>query len=157
MKNIKLHIISTLACVILSGCASEINARGNLPTDEKLSQVTTGLTRDEVLQILGSPSSMATFTDQSWYYIGQRTEDYAFFKPKVIERQVLVVQFDELGQVSEIKRLDKDDGKPIEMVDRTTPTVSRDLSLMQQIFGNLGKVPALPGERGGNTNVPGPY
>jgi outer membrane protein assembly factor BamE (lipoprotein component of BamABCDE complex) len=100
------------------------------------------------MQILGSPSTMATFTDHAWYYIGQRTEDYAFYRPKVIERQVVVVRFDDDGLVSEVKRLDKDDGKPIEMVDRTTPTVGRDLSLMQQIFGNLGKSPTLPGSSG---------
>jgi outer membrane protein assembly factor BamE (lipoprotein component of BamABCDE complex) len=149
MKNLKFHLLAAVACVLVSGCAAEINARGNLPPDDKLSQITPGLTRDDVLQILGSPSTVATFTDQAWYYIGQKTEDYAFYKPKVIERQVVVVHFNDLGQVSEVKKLDQDDGKPIEMVDRTTPTVSRDLSLMQQIFGNLGKSPSLPGNTGG--------
>jgi outer membrane protein assembly factor BamE (lipoprotein component of BamABCDE complex) len=148
MKKLKFHLMAAAACLLVSGCAAEINARGNLPPEDKLSQVTPGLTRDQVLQILGSPSTVATFTDQSWYYIGQRTEDYAFYKPKVIERQVVVIQFDDLGQVAEVKKLEKDDGKPIEMVARTTPTVSRDLSLMQQIFGNLGKSPALPGSTG---------
>ena len=149
MKNIKLHIFLALACVTISGCAAEISARGNLPTEEKLSQVKPGLTRDQVVQILGSPSSMATFSDQSWYYIGQKVEDYAFYRPKVLERQVLVIQFDDNGQVSEVARLDKDQGKEIEMVDRTTPAVARDLSIMQQIFGNLGRVPALPGSGSG--------
>lgn len=148
MKKLKFQILSILSCVIISGCAAEINARGNLPTEEKLSQVTPGLTRDQVMEILGSPSTSATFTDLSWYYIGQRTEDYAFYKPKVLERQVVVIQFDELGQVLEVKRLDKDDGKSVEMVERTTPTIGRDLSLMQQLFGNLGKSPAMPGGSG---------
>jgi outer membrane protein assembly factor BamE (lipoprotein component of BamABCDE complex) len=141
--------MAAAACLLVAGCAAEINARGNLPPEDKLSQVTPGLTRDQVLQILGSPSTMATFTDNAWYYIGQRTEDYAFYKPKVIDRQVVVIHFNDLGQVSEVKRLEKDDGKQIQMVDRTTPTVSRDLSLMQQIFGNLGKSPALPTDTGG--------
>jgi len=145
MKRLKYQIITALACVWMAGCAAEINARGNSPTDEKLSQVTPGLTRDEVMQILGSPSTSSTFTDKAWYYIGQRTEDYAFYRPKVLEQQVVVIQFDDLGRVEEVKRLEKDDGKPIEMVDRTTPSVTRDLSLMQQLFGNLGKAPALPG------------
>ena len=148
MKKSKYHILSILACVILAGCAADINARGNLPPDDKLVQLRTGLTRDEVLQILGSPSTVATFTDHNWYYIGQKTEDYAFYKPKVVERQVLIIQFGEDGLVEDVRRLEKDDGKPIEMVERTTPTVSRDLSLMQQIFGNLGKGPVLPGQSG---------
>jgi len=151
MKKFKFQLLAAAACLIVTGCAAEINARGNIPPEDKLSQVTTGLTRDQVLEILGSPSTVATFTDQAWYYIGQRTEDYAFYKPKVIERQVVVVQFDDLGQVAGVKKLEMEDGKPIEMVARTTPTVSRDLSLMQQIFGNLGKSPALPG----NTGSPG--
>jgi len=149
MKKLKFRLMAAAACLLVAGCAAEINARGNLPPEDKLSQVTPGLTRDQVLQILGSPSTMATFTDNAWYYIGQRTEDYAFYKPKVIDRQVVVVHFNDLGQVSEVKRLEKDDGKQIQMVERTTPTVSRDLSLMQQIFGNLGKSPALPGDTSG--------
>ena len=145
MKRLKYQIITAFACVCIAGCAAEINARGNTPTDEKLSQVTPGMSREDVMQVLGSPSTSSTFTDKAWYYIGQRTEDYAFYLPKVLERQVVVVQFDDLGRVEEVKRLEKDDGRTIEMVDRTTPAVARDLSLMQQIFGNLGKAPALPG------------
>lgn len=156
----KKHIIATLALgsLVIAGCAAEINARGNLPSDEKIAQVRPGLNREDVLQILGSPSTIATFTDRAWYYIGQRTEDYAFYHPKVLERQVVVVRFDDDGRVDEVKRLDKDDGKPIEMVERETPTVSRDLSLMQQIFGNLGRTPAVPG--GGSapgSGSPGPF
>lgn len=150
MKRKSLLVFLATASLALAGCVADINARGNLPPDDKLAQVTPGLDRDQVIQILGSPSTMATFTDHAWYYIGQRTEDYAFYQPKVIERQVVVVRFDDNGLVSEVKRLDKDDGKSIEMVDRTTPTVGRDLSLMQQIFGNLGKGgPTLPGSGGG--------
>ncbi len=149
MTKLKLHLLAAAACILVTGCAAEINTRGNTPADDKLSQVAPGMTREQVMEILGSPSTMATFTDAAWYYIGQRTEDYAFYKPKVIERQVVVVHFNDLGQVSEVKRLEKDDGKPIEMVELTTPTVGRDLNLMQQIFGNLGKSPALPGGGGG--------
>lgn len=145
MKRLKYQIMTALACLCIGGCAAEINARGNTPTDEKLSQVTPGMSREDVMQVLGSPSASSTFTDKAWYYIGQRTEDYAFYQPKVLERQVVVVQFDDLGRVEEVKRLDKNDGKVIEMVDRTTPAVARDLSIMQQLFGNLGKAPALPG------------
>lgn len=149
MNKRRMSVLLAAAGLALAGCAAEINARGNLPQDDKLTQVTPGLTRDQVVEILGSPSTLATFTDQAWYYIGQRTEDYAFYKPKVIERQIIVVRFDENGLVSDVKRLDKDDGKPVEMVDRSTPTVGRELSLMQQIFGNLGRSPALPNAGGG--------
>lgn len=145
MKQLKYYAVSIAACLVLAGCAAEISSRGNLPPADKLAQVTPGITRDQVVQILGSPSTVATFSDSAWYYIGQRTEDYAFYKPKVMERQVVVVQFDEEGRVAEVKRLDKEDGKSIEMVARTTPSVSRDLSLMQQIFGNLGRSPAMSG------------
>jgi outer membrane protein assembly factor BamE (lipoprotein component of BamABCDE complex) len=149
MRFNKYHIISLFAGALLAGCAAEINARGNIPPEDKTAQLQPGMTRDQVLQLLGSPSTIATFTDHAWYYIGQRTEDYAFYKPKVIERQVIVVTFNDTGVVDQVKTLAMDDGKPIEMVERTTPTVNRDLSLMQQIFGNLGKTPALPGSSGG--------
>ena len=154
MKNIKFHFFSALACLVISGCAAEIHQRGNLPTEEKLGQVRPCISREQVQSILGSPSTMATFTDQSWYYIGQKVEDYAFYRPKVLDRQVVVIQFDNDGLVSEVKRLDKEDGKAIEMVERTTPTVGREFSIMQQIFGNLGRSPSLP-SGGGNPGQSG--
>ncbi|MEQ9609710.1 MAG: outer membrane protein assembly factor BamE, partial [Kiloniellaceae bacterium] len=95
--------------------------------------------RQDIVDLLGSPSTVSTFQDRKWYYIGQKTEEIAFMKPSVIDRQVLVVTFDEGGLVEGTQIYGMDDAVDIEPVDRETPTEGRDLTLLQQLFGNIGQ------------------
>ncbi|HLS68977.1 MAG TPA: outer membrane protein assembly factor BamE, partial [Kiloniellales bacterium] len=74
-----------------------------------------------------------------WYYIGQRTERVAFFKPDVTERQVVEIMFDETDRVSEMKVIGLEEGQEVELVERVTPTEGRDLTILQQFLGNLGR------------------
>ncbi len=71
---------------MLAGCAATVEQRGNLPTPEKLAEVKPGVTgKDEVIKVLGSPSSVSIFNDKSWYYISRRTGQTAFFEPDVLK------------------------------------------------------------------------
>ncbi len=124
----------------LAACSPRVDVRGNLPDPERLSEIAPGeQTRQEVAQILGTPSSVAMFDKETWYYVSQRTETIAFFKPEIMERNVVVLQFDEKGIVSDIRKLGVEDGKDVLPVDRTTPTSGNTLSLWDQIFGNFGR------------------
>lgn len=151
-KTLKNILLSTTLTVLLAtaACESDIAARGNIPKPDKLAEVQPGITRDQVLQAIGSPTSYATFDPNTWYYVGQLTEDYAFFQTKVLERKVVAVSFGPDGRVSEVKELGKDDSQNIQMVSRTTPTVGRDISLWNQLFSNLGRGAAIPGANSGS-------
>ena len=68
--------------------------RGNMPDMEELTEVTPGSDdREDVLNLLGTPSTLSTFEENKWYYIGQKVEQFAFFRPEVLDRRVLVVSF----------------------------------------------------------------
>jgi outer membrane protein assembly factor BamE (lipoprotein component of BamABCDE complex) len=135
----------------LSACTGRVDTRGNLADPEVVSQITPGeSTRGTVEDLLGSPTSIATFNDQTWYYIGRKTEKFAFFKPEVLEQQVVAVHFDPNGVVDGVKLYGPDDAREVELVDRTTPTAGQELSVLQQLFSNLGRFnsdegPAAPG------------
>lgn len=124
----------------LGACASRVAVRGNLPEPEQVVEVQPGeSSRDDVQQILGSPSTLSTFQDDIWYYIGERTEQVAFFEPEVVERSVLVVTFNDAGLVDDTKLYTVEDGQEIAMVDRTTPTEGNQLTIWQQLIGNIGR------------------
>jgi outer membrane protein assembly factor BamE (lipoprotein component of BamABCDE complex) len=124
----------------LTACERTVNVRGHLPDADMVSQISPGVhSRDDVASLLGWPSAVSTFEDSKWYYIGQKTTSVAFFEPEVLERQVIVVSFDKTGVVEETKTLDLADGQPIDPVDRITPTEGKELTFLQQIFGNLGR------------------
>lgn len=133
---------AALSMLALAGCGGELAVRGNLPDPELIAEIQPGAdNRDDVVDKLGSPSTVSTFLDRKWYYIGQKQEQFAFLKPTVLERSVLVVSFDERGTVDQTAMYTLADGQIIDPVSRTTPTEGRDLTFLQQFFGNLGRFP----------------
>ena len=134
----------------VSACSPTVATRGNLTDPDRLAEIKAGESRrEDVAGVLGTPTSAGTFDPNVWYYIGQKTEKVAFFRPEVVERRVVIVHFDDAGVVQEIKQLDANDGQDIEMVDRTTPTAGRELGFLEQMLGNVGRFSAKDGKNRG--------
>lgn len=126
----------------LAACGGEVAVRGNMPDPEVIAEIQPGGDRrEDVVDKLGSPSTVSTFLDRKWYYIGQKVEQFAFMSPTVVERSVLVVSFDETGTVDDTLMYTLEDGQIIDPVSRETPTEGRELTVLQQLFGNLGRFP----------------
>ena len=96
-------------------------------------------TKDQVVKILGTPSSVGVFNDKYWYYISPRTKQFAFFDPKVLDQQVYVVDFNDDGVVKAVDHKTLKDGQEIVPVARATPAPGRELTFLEQMIGNLGK------------------
>ncbi len=138
--DIRPLLLAGVLALGLSACAQSIQTRGNIPNPESVSKLNPGVhTRADVANLLGSPSTVSTFQDSKWYYIGQKTTSFAFFEPEVIERQVIVVSFDEKGTLEQTKTYDLADGQAIDPVDRITPTEGKKITFLQQLIGNLGR------------------
>ena len=148
------HFASMLAVVsgipLIAGCATDVEQRGNLPAQDKISEIHAGTTtKDDVTKILGSPSSTSIFNDKTWYYISRRTGQFAFFDPNVLDQQVYIILFDDQGVVQSISHKSLDDGKEITPVARATPAPGRELSFLEQVIGNLGKFNSKSGAAAG--------
>src|SRR5688572_25462547 len=141
-----------LASLALSGCAATVAQRGNVPDPERLEQLKPGDTKDSVVQLIGSPSTIGTFSDKRWYYISRKTEKVAFFNPNTIDQQVVEVQFDEQDKVLEVKKLNMGDAKDVEIIQRSTPTAGKSMTVFDQLIGNIGKF----NKGGGGGNAVGP-
>jgi len=139
-----------LATTAVAACTGIIDQRGNPPDPVALESLVPGkATRADVMQTLGSPSSAAAFGDEVWYYIATRTETFAFYKPKVLDQQVVAIAFDDKGRVRSIQRYGLDDARDVEIVDRVTPTGGRKLTVLQQLIGNLGR---FAGKKNGDSS-----
>jgi len=97
-------------------------------------------TKRDVAQAIGTPSTVSTFDQNVWYYMSQRRETWAFYDDEVVEHQVLALHFDEGGVLREIEEFDETSLADVNFRDRETPTSGRTMSIMEQLFGNLGKV-----------------
>lgn len=123
-----------------TACEPVVDLRGNLPAPERLAEIKPGrFTKSDIQALLGTPASTAVFGDERWYYISSKIETVAFFKPEELERQVVIIDFDRTGTVTDIRKLTLQDGKDVSMVTRETPSAGRDMSVIEQLLGNVGK------------------
>ncbi len=133
-------LAAALVFAPLGACHPRISARGNLPTVDQLSQIKPGVTdKASVTALLGSPSSVASFDDTTWYYISQKSEELAFFKPEAVNPEVVAVVFDKDGVVKDVHKTSSTAPHTIEPVARTTPAPGKELSFIEQLIGNFGK------------------
>ncbi|SDG94123.1 outer membrane protein assembly factor BamE [Roseospirillum parvum] len=132
----------------LGACAQDVVPRGNEPNPDMLTQIKPGeVGRREVAALLGTPSTRSAFGQETWYYISSKTAQWAFMEQEELDRQVVAIDFDEKGVVSQVRTLGLEDGQQVGLVDRETPTHGNELSLIQQLLGNVGRFGDTSGEQ----------
>jgi len=128
---------------MLAGCAAVENQRGYVPDIQAMQSVQVGMdTKETVSKKLGNPTTVATFSSDTWYYISAHVEQNAFFAPRPTERNIVAVEFTKEGKVSDMHKYTLADGRVVDFVGRETPTRGREMTLIQQIFN------AVPGQIG---------
>lgn len=139
MKNIRFAGALVLITAFATGCTPMKATRGNLVEDYRLAEIVPGVsTRSNVLKSLGSPTTQAPFDENVWYYLGQKTEKRGIFDPEVIEEKVVVVAFNEEGIVDTLQEVDANQ-IDVPHVRRKTPTSGNDITVMEQLLGNVGR------------------
>jgi outer membrane protein assembly factor BamE (lipoprotein component of BamABCDE complex) len=130
----------------LAACDPDVHTRGNLASASALEEIRVGQSsRAQVASALGTPSTTSLFDKQeTWFYIGAQTQQYAIWPTEELSRQVVAITFDKQGIIESVKLLDKDDGTQLAVVDRTTPTAGRELNIIQQLLGNIGRFSPSP-------------
>lgn len=134
--RLKAHavIIPLLLSVPLAGCFTTSYTRGHVITNDMLTQVQVGSSKEQVELVLGSPSTTSSLSGDAYYYISQLTETTAFMKPDVVEQRVVAVYFDDDGYVRDLGNYGIEDGKVVDMLNRKTRTGGKDIGLLSQIL-----------------------
>ena len=136
---VTMTIITTIA-IVTAACAPRTANRGNLPAISQLDKLKVGMhSKEYVRSLLGTPSTFGTFDKEVWYYIGRRTERWAFFEASTILQQVVAVYFDPAGKIERIQTYDKSDSRDIDFAEGKTPTSGNELGFIEQMIGNLGR------------------
>ncbi len=127
-------------------CTPKVEVHGVILDDELVKQIKVGQhNRAAVEELLGSPSSIASFNGETWYYISRRTETLAIFEPEVKDQRVLAISFDVgAGTVRAVENYDLADGRLIRLVERQTPTRGKELGFIEQLLGNVGRFSGSP-------------
>ena len=131
-----------LACSwALAGCGvnfAETLQRGYVLQEGTLEQIPVGTSQEQVLIVLGTPSTVATVSGEVFYYISQKTRRAAAFLPyDVIDQRVVAVYFDKDRRVVRLANYGIKDGKIFDFLSQTTPTGGQEVNYLRGIFRNI--------------------
>ena len=135
-------ILRLAAAAFIAGsaaaCIGEEFHRGYLLDERAVAQVKPGMSADQVLQTLGTPSTVSTVGNRNWYYISQiARRRVAFMGTSIVDQRVTAVYFDPKLKVERVAIYGIQDGKLFDFVSRTTPTGGSDQSFVSQLFRGL--------------------
>jgi outer membrane protein assembly factor BamE (lipoprotein component of BamABCDE complex) len=128
------------ATSMMTACVAQYDTHGEQVDPKRLAVIHPGVqTKDDVAQLLGSPSSVAVFDDETWYYISDTEERRSVFERDVVERQIVTVQFDTQGVVKSVDLFGKERSQEVELVERETPSFGESVNFLDQVLGNIGR------------------
>ncbi len=127
--------------------------RGNKVDPELLVQLVPGTsTRNDVVALIGTPTTKSSFDDNTWIYISEVTKPLIAATQEIRDQNVVVLTFDAKGVLRGISKRGAADARQVTVVDRATPSPGNDTSILQQLLGNVGRFSTAPvGEGSSNT------
>ena len=136
--------------LMVSACSSDLFLvhNGNMPANEKISEVHLGQSKQDVMNILGAPSLTTGLSDDHWIYMASTVKKVAFFRPEELDRKVLAISFDN-GQISKIEKLSLADGNNFKIDTHTTQTTEQEQGFFRKYFGGVGSYMPFGGTNSG--------
>ena len=134
-RGFRAAAVVALVCAALAGCTGEQFQKGYILPPGALEQIPIGASQDQVLIVMGTPSTVATLNGEVFYYISQRSErKVAFMNQQVVDQRVIAIYFDKNRQVQRLANYGLQDGKIFDFISRTTATSGQELSYLTPLF-----------------------
>ncbi len=149
-------LAAIVAVAALSGCASIKDHRGYLVDTALLDAVQPGIdNKTSVERSLGRPTFVSEWGQKDWYYVSVDTKQAAFARPRTASQTILKVTFDPAGNVANVERIGMEKVARIDPDGNKTPTLGRERTFLEDLFGNIGTVGTGMGGPGGGGGGPG--
>ncbi|MEM6909527.1 MAG: outer membrane protein assembly factor BamE [Pseudomonadota bacterium] len=154
-SSAKRRRVTALGCAIigltaLSGCSSIRESRGYVTDQVLLAAIQPGIDNQRSVEgTLGRPTFTSQYGDPTWYYVSSVTGRKPFVRPKIRTHGVLAVKFDQAGNVAGIERSGIEDVVYLQPDGDKTPTLGRERTFLEDLFGNIGQVGGVGGAPGG--------
>jgi outer membrane protein assembly factor BamE (lipoprotein component of BamABCDE complex) len=134
-RGLRTAASAALVCGLLAACTGEQFQKGYILPPGALEQIPIGASQDQVLIVMGTPSTVATLNGEVFYYISQRAErPVMFMNQKVVDQRVIAIYFDRNRQVMRLANYGLKDGKIFDFISRTTATSGQELSYLTPLF-----------------------
>lgn len=142
--------VVVLSAALVAGCANlgVRSHKGAVIDPQIASAIQPGVdNKASVEKTLGRPTFAGQFTPNDWYYVSRDTTTFAFRNPRTTQQTVYLVRFDPAGNVVAVQKSGKEMIASVDPSGRKTPTLGRQRSFFDELFGNIGTV--------GSAGVPG--
>jgi outer membrane protein assembly factor BamE (lipoprotein component of BamABCDE complex) len=126
-----------LLCAVVAGCGEQFQ-KGYILPPGALEQIPIGASQDQVLIVMGTPSTVATLNGEVFYYISQRSQrPIAFMNDHIVDQRVIAIYFDKNRQVRRLANYGLKDGMIFDFISRTTPTSGQEINYVAPLFKAL--------------------
>ena len=152
--NARLVLVSLTVVALTAGCSRVPGKQGFIIDRPLVASIKAGVDNKASVQgTLGRPTFAGQFDSNDWYYVSRDTRQLAFKKPRPSAQTIVHVRFDAAGNVASVAETGLDKVASITPVKDKTPTLGRNRSFFQEVFGNIGQVGSV-GQGGGTTDNP---
>ena len=155
-KRLGRFLATATLALLASACTATVSTHGHPLDQDQLAQIKPGTSsREEVTRLLGSPSTIGTFDQERWFYVSQRTEVMSFYKADITQQDVVRIDFDANGIVSDVHTHGLELAQAIEPDPNQTRTLGNELSAVRQLLGNIGQFNTNPEQKSSGSGLPG--
>ena len=141
IRECRAGLTGRLAVVMLAGALAgscggitQTYHHGYMVTEGSLEQIPLGASQEQVLIVLGTPSTVATISGEVFYYISQRSQQISFLPQKEVDRRVVAVYFDKSRRVQRLADYSIKDGRIFDSISRTTPSGGVEQNYLAFVF-----------------------
>ena len=139
-----------LISACLASCVSNYEYTGLKVSPDDYNKINKSrMSKDELVEFVGSPTFSSDLGGDTWYYVYTVTDKVAFFRPQLVDEEVVAIRFKEDGSFQDIKKYTHEDISKFAYSNETTPTLGTDTNPFQQIVRNIQKysVPSFSKKR----------
>jgi outer membrane protein assembly factor BamE (lipoprotein component of BamABCDE complex) len=132
---VRLAVIA-LAGLLAGSCGgiTQTYHHGYMVPEGALEQIPLGASQEQVLIVLGTPSTVATISGEVFYYISQRSQQISFLPQREVDRRVVAVYFDKNRRVQRLADYGLQDGRIVDSISRTTPSGGVEQNYLAFVF-----------------------
>ncbi|XVN41639.1 MAG: outer membrane protein assembly factor BamE [Rickettsia endosymbiont of Argas persicus] len=139
MKFFLIFVTGIFLIFSLSSCQT-IENRGQSIDDSALTKLESRkLNKTEVVELIGTPTMIPKYSQDTWYYVERVMSQRAWLNPKIVKQRIVKITFDSRNLMQEVVVIDDSHRRDIEVVKEYTKTYGTKLNGLQKFVKNLGR------------------
>jgi outer membrane protein assembly factor BamE (lipoprotein component of BamABCDE complex) len=133
------YILLAIALLFLSGCQS-VDVRGQYVDTESVDKINKQkLSQAEIIDLIGTPTYVPEYSENTWYYVQRSLTRRAWFEPKVVEQRIVKITFNKEGIASSAELLTDSQNENITVQSNYTKAYGTEKNGIQKFVGNIGR------------------